>query len=217
MGSGSLRRWGGYMFIAVAAAVVLGSLFLLARSAENSAQFSDWIPWIVGLNTTLVALMAALLARRVYRLVSDLRRNVPGSRLTVRTVAVFSGLVIVPLLVIYGFARYSLDQQHRQLVQPRHRTRARRGPGQPALGQRRAQTAAGTSHRGTGRSARAPAGCQSGPGTGGGTAQCRRAGTDGVRRQRPRAGGQCARAAEPRRTRRFRGKSRPMCTAAIRT
>jgi nitrogen fixation/metabolism regulation signal transduction histidine kinase len=109
MGSVSLRRWGGYMFIAVAAAVVLGSLVLLARSAENSAQFSDWIEWIVGLNTTLVVLMAVLLAGRVYRLVGDFRRNVPGSRLTVRTVAVFSGLVIVPLLMIYGFARYSLD------------------------------------------------------------------------------------------------------------
>jgi len=107
--SAPLRRWGGYIFIAAAGAVVLGSLILIARSAENSVQFADWQVSILWVNAILVLVMAALLTRSVYRLASDYRRHVPGSRLTVRTVAVFSGLVIVPLLVIYGFARYSLD------------------------------------------------------------------------------------------------------------
>ena len=67
MGTAPLRRWGGYIFIAVAAAVVLASLILLARSAENSAQFADWQLWILGINAALVLVMAVLLARRVYR------------------------------------------------------------------------------------------------------------------------------------------------------
>ncbi len=54
--------------------------------------------------------MAVLLSRRLYRLVRDYRNHVPGSRLTVRTVAVFSGLVIVPLLIIYGFALHFLNK-----------------------------------------------------------------------------------------------------------
>ncbi len=110
MGTGPLRRWGGYIFIAVAAAVVLSSLFLLARSAENHANFDDWQQWIIGINAGLVLVMAALLARRLFKLVRDYRRKLPGSRLTLRTVAVFSALVIVPLLVIYSFAWHFLNK-----------------------------------------------------------------------------------------------------------
>jgi nitrogen fixation/metabolism regulation signal transduction histidine kinase len=110
MGTAPLRNWGGYVFIAVATTVVLGSLFLLARSAESHANFEDWQEWIIGINAGLVLVMASLMARRLYKLVRDYRRNVPGSRLTMRTVAVFSALVIVPLLVIYGFAYHFLNR-----------------------------------------------------------------------------------------------------------
>jgi nitrogen fixation/metabolism regulation signal transduction histidine kinase len=110
MGTAPLRNWGGYIFIAVATTVVLGSLFLLARSAESHANFDDWQKWIIGINAGLVLVMASLLARRLYKLLRDFRRNVPGSRLTLRTVAVFSALVIVPLLVIYGFAYHFLNR-----------------------------------------------------------------------------------------------------------
>lgn len=110
MGTAPLRNWGGYIFIAVATTVVLGSLFLLALSAESHADFDDWQKWIIGINAGLVLVMASLLARRLYKLFRDFRRNVPGSRLTLRTVAVFSALVIVPLLVIYGFAYHFLNR-----------------------------------------------------------------------------------------------------------
>ncbi|HTQ36224.1 MAG TPA: hypothetical protein VMH77_04245, partial [Steroidobacteraceae bacterium] len=87
-----MRRWGGYIFIAAATAVVLASLLLLVRVTANSAQFADLGKWVVVGNTVLVLAMAVLLARRALRLARDYRRHVPGSRLTVRTVAVFSGL-----------------------------------------------------------------------------------------------------------------------------
>src|SRR5690349_15050626 len=109
MGPGPLRRWGGYIFIAVAAAVVLGSLFLLARGAENSTKFADWQHWIVGVNAALVLAMAVVLARRVVRVVRSWLNHEPGSRLTIRTVAVFSALVIVPMLMIYVFALHALN------------------------------------------------------------------------------------------------------------
>jgi nitrogen fixation/metabolism regulation signal transduction histidine kinase len=110
VGTAPLRNWGGYVFIAVATTVVLASLLLLARSAESHANFDDWQKWIIGINAGLVLVMASLLARRLYKLFRDYRRNVPGSRLTLRTVAIFSALVIVPLLVIYGFAWHFLSK-----------------------------------------------------------------------------------------------------------
>jgi nitrogen fixation/metabolism regulation signal transduction histidine kinase len=110
MGTAPLTRWRGYIFIAVATAVVLASLVLLARVAENSTQFANWQKWILGFNAVLVLAMAVLLARRIYRVVRDYQQKLPGSRLTVRTVSVFSALVIVPLLVIYVFALHALNK-----------------------------------------------------------------------------------------------------------
>jgi nitrogen fixation/metabolism regulation signal transduction histidine kinase len=110
MGAAPLRRWGGYIFIAAASAVVLGSLLVLMRSAEKSAQFTTLAPWIVGSNAALVLAFAVILGKRVYKVVRDYRRGVPGSRLTMRTVAEFSALVMVPLLIIYGFALHSLNK-----------------------------------------------------------------------------------------------------------
>jgi len=104
------RRDNGYLFIAIGAGVVLGSLFLLARTVGSSTQFAEWKQAIQLINAALVVVLAIVLARRFYRLIRDFRKHVPGSRLTVRTVAVFSGLVIVPLLIIYGFALYFLNK-----------------------------------------------------------------------------------------------------------
>ena len=50
------------------------------------------------------AILLALLVRRIYVLVRDYRNHVPGSRLAVRTVAIFGTLAMVPLLVVYLFA-----------------------------------------------------------------------------------------------------------------
>jgi nitrogen fixation/metabolism regulation signal transduction histidine kinase len=105
-----LKRWGGYIFIAVAMAVVLGALLLLARSVENSTQFTRWQIAIVVANALLVLVLAVLLARRLWRLARDYRNHVPGSRLTARTVGIFSALVIIPLLVIYGFSLHFLNR-----------------------------------------------------------------------------------------------------------
>jgi PAS domain S-box-containing protein len=105
-----VRRWRGYGLIAVAAILVISVLMLLARSVENSAQFSRWQLWILGANIAGVIVLAVLLARKLTQLVRDYRHHVPGSRLTARTVAMFGALVIVPLLVIYLFSLEFLNR-----------------------------------------------------------------------------------------------------------
>lgn len=110
MDTAPIRRWRGYGFIAVAAVLVISVLLLLARSVENSAQFSRWQLWILGANIAGVIVLAVLLARKLRQLVRDYRHHVPGSRLTARTVAMFGALVVVPLLVIYLFSLEFLNR-----------------------------------------------------------------------------------------------------------
>jgi nitrogen fixation/metabolism regulation signal transduction histidine kinase len=51
----------------------------------------------------VIALMV-LLARKFWQLYRDFRDHKPGSRLTVRTVVMFGGLVIAPLIIVYLFS-----------------------------------------------------------------------------------------------------------------
>ena len=85
-------------------------LLLLARSVENSSQFSRWQPWILLVNIVGVIVLAVLLARKIRQLVRDYRNHVPGSRLTARTVTIFGALVIVPLLLVYLFSLEFLNR-----------------------------------------------------------------------------------------------------------
>jgi nitrogen fixation/metabolism regulation signal transduction histidine kinase len=105
-----VKRWRGYGFIAVATMLVLAVLMLLARSVENSSQFSRWQPWVLLVNIAGVVVLAVLLARKLWQLISDYRAHVPGSRLAARTVTIFGTLVIVPLLLVYLFSLEFLNR-----------------------------------------------------------------------------------------------------------
>jgi PAS domain S-box-containing protein len=110
MDAAPLRRIGSYGFVFVAALLCVGVLLLLARSVENSSQFSRWQPWILLVNAIGVIVLAVALARKIWQLVRDYRNHVPGSRLTARTVSIFGALVIVPLLVVYLFSLEFLNR-----------------------------------------------------------------------------------------------------------
>jgi nitrogen fixation/metabolism regulation signal transduction histidine kinase len=89
---------------AVAVAAGVATLVLLAASVENSTLFSRWQPWILLLNIGGVLALMMLLARKFWQLYRDFRDHKPGSRLTVRTVLTFGGLVIAPLIIVYLFS-----------------------------------------------------------------------------------------------------------------
>jgi nitrogen fixation/metabolism regulation signal transduction histidine kinase len=105
-----VRRWRAYGTIVLAALVGIAVLTLLARSVENSSQFSRWQPWVLLVNIVGVIVLAVLLTRKVWQLVRDYRNHVPGSRLTARTVSIFGALVIVPLLLVYLFSLEFLNR-----------------------------------------------------------------------------------------------------------
>jgi nitrogen fixation/metabolism regulation signal transduction histidine kinase len=104
MDTHALRLFGVRGLTAVAIAAGLAALMLLAASVENSALFSRWQPWILLLTILGVMALMVLLTRKLWQLYRDYRDHAPGSRLTVRTVVMFGGLVIAPLLIVYLFS-----------------------------------------------------------------------------------------------------------------
>jgi nitrogen fixation/metabolism regulation signal transduction histidine kinase len=104
MDTHALKLFGVRGLTAVAIAAGLAALMLLAASVENSALFSRWQPWILLLTILGVVALMVLLTRKLWQLYRDYRDHTPGSRLTVRTVLMFGGLVIAPLLIVYLFS-----------------------------------------------------------------------------------------------------------------
>src|ERR1700735_580322 len=103
-------RWRGVALVLLWAGVGVGALLLLAKSVQNSGEFSRLQPWILLLNVIGVVALTALLARKLTQLVRDYRAHVPGSRLTARTVAIFGALVVAPLLIVYLFSLQFLNR-----------------------------------------------------------------------------------------------------------
>src|SRR3954463_2469010 len=106
----ALRRLGTLGLIALWVLVSGGLLLLLALSVQNSVRYSNLQPWILLINAIAVVTVSVLLARKVVELVRAFRAQVPGSRLTARTVAIFGSLVIVPLIVVYLFSLEFLNR-----------------------------------------------------------------------------------------------------------
>jgi nitrogen fixation/metabolism regulation signal transduction histidine kinase len=104
------RKHGSTALAVSAIALWLAALLLLAKAAQNSADFDKWLPWILLINITGLITLFVLLAGKLFRLVREYRRNVAGSRLTARTVAVFSVLAVGPILVVYYFALQFLNR-----------------------------------------------------------------------------------------------------------
>jgi nitrogen fixation/metabolism regulation signal transduction histidine kinase len=94
-------RWVAVGQVVLWGAIGAGAFLLLAKSVQNSSEFGRLQLWILLVDICGVIALSALIARKLWRLVRDYRRHVPGSRLTARTVAIFGALVIAPLLIVY--------------------------------------------------------------------------------------------------------------------
>jgi nitrogen fixation/metabolism regulation signal transduction histidine kinase len=106
----ALRRLGTLGLIALWVLVSGGLLLLLALSVQNSVQFSQMQSWILLANVVALIGVGWLLTRKIMELVRNFRAQVPGSRLTARTVAIFGSLVIAPLIIVYLFSLEFLNR-----------------------------------------------------------------------------------------------------------
>jgi nitrogen fixation/metabolism regulation signal transduction histidine kinase len=92
------------VLLAVGLLLILGSLFLLSTTTENSAAFDRLHVWLLLLNVTGAVVLTLLIAYNLTKLVSQYRRSAPGSRLTARLVSMFTALAVAPVLVVYFFS-----------------------------------------------------------------------------------------------------------------
>jgi nitrogen fixation/metabolism regulation signal transduction histidine kinase len=84
--------------------LLLGSLWLLSTTTENSAAFDRLHVWLLLLNVIGAVVLLALITYNLANLVRQYRRGAPGSRLTARLVSMFTALAILPVLVVYLFS-----------------------------------------------------------------------------------------------------------------
>jgi len=80
------------------------ALALLAVTAEGSQRLGQLQPWILLINIAGVVVLLALIGSRLTDFARDWRRRVPGSRLRGRTILMFGGLAIAPLLLVFTFS-----------------------------------------------------------------------------------------------------------------
>ena len=98
-----IRRW--LPFIIGAGFVVwVAALVMLAMTAEGPQRFGELYLGILLVNITGVIALLVLIGGRLADFVRDWRRHVPGSRLRGRTLLMFGGLAIAPLLLVFTFS-----------------------------------------------------------------------------------------------------------------
>lgn len=90
--------------------LALTALLLLTQSSQSSEQFDRLSRITLLVNAVGVVILIILLIGNVARLVQDLRRHVPGAKLKGRMVAMFIGLAVLPLLLVYYFSAQFLNR-----------------------------------------------------------------------------------------------------------
>ena len=94
-----------YGFLGIAGIVLSCiALLLLSETAKNSENFDQLATTILLINIACLIVLFILLIGNLTELYRDYRANIPGSKLKARMVAMFSGLVIIPLCVVFYFS-----------------------------------------------------------------------------------------------------------------
>ena len=100
----TIKRTTVTLLAATGVGLVLVSLFLLSRMAQNSDEFDRLHNVILGINIAGVLVLFVLLVGNLMRLRRDYRTHVPGAKLKARIVGMFVGLAVLPLLVVFYFS-----------------------------------------------------------------------------------------------------------------
>jgi nitrogen fixation/metabolism regulation signal transduction histidine kinase len=100
----TLKRVFIALFAAAGVLLSLVAMFLLSVTAQNSDDFDRLHNVLIVVNVAGAILLLVLLVGNLIRLLRDYRENVPGARLKARMVAMFVGLAVLPLIVVYYFA-----------------------------------------------------------------------------------------------------------------
>jgi nitrogen fixation/metabolism regulation signal transduction histidine kinase len=90
------------LLLVIGGTVAAIGLFLLATASADTTLFARHYPLLLLLNAALAALLAGLVAYQLIVLVRRYRARVFGARLTLRLLARFALLAVVPGLIVYA-------------------------------------------------------------------------------------------------------------------
>lgn len=90
--------------------ILLVSFYMLSNATENAARFSNLYGWILLINLAGLLVLVGMIGINLYKLVSQYRAGVAGSRLTVRLVTVFVILSVIPVSIVYYFSLQFLQR-----------------------------------------------------------------------------------------------------------
>lgn len=89
---------------------MLSSLLMMSDALQNSERFGEYYSGLLLFNTLGLIVLVGLILASLRNLIQQLRRKVPGARMTFRSVVMFALLSVTPVLIVYYF---SLDFLHR--------------------------------------------------------------------------------------------------------
>jgi two-component system, NtrC family, nitrogen regulation sensor histidine kinase NtrY len=90
------------LLLIIGSTVAAIGLFLLASASGDTTFFARHYPVLVAVNAALAVLLAAIVGYQLVSLVRRYRAGVFGARLTVRLLARFALLAVVPGLIVYA-------------------------------------------------------------------------------------------------------------------
>ena len=101
----TVRRSVAVTVMTILAIIASGaSLVLLAATAQDATRFSTFQSWLLIVNLLGVIVLIGLIAHKLIGLIRDWRKRVPGSRMKARAVMTFSGLALLPIMIVYTFS-----------------------------------------------------------------------------------------------------------------
>lgn len=104
----SNRSWSTRLsFLLIAAAIISG--FATYAALTETPPFGDnpnTVIWLLNLDLIILLFLAILIARRITAIWSGRRRNIAGSRLHVRMVAIFSIMAAAPAIIMAIFSAF---------------------------------------------------------------------------------------------------------------
>ena len=90
--------------------LLMGSLYLLADATRSETSFEQLHYWLFPFNVLLLAIFLILIVVNIARLATQIVKQQPGSRLTLRLLLMFVLLAIVPVGIVYTFSMWLIQE-----------------------------------------------------------------------------------------------------------
>lgn len=101
---------GGRWLLAIMFAALLCVILLMADATQNVSHFGRLHQWLLPINSLLLLIFIGLIAFNMGRLIKQVKRKAPGSKLTLRLLVLFVVLAIMPVLIVYTFSIWLLER-----------------------------------------------------------------------------------------------------------